>query len=1107
MKISHRSFGIKTLLSVLLLVLTFNIDLFGQSNDSLLAGFLNPPADAYPRTWWHWTRSNVSKEGITKDLEWMKRAGIAGFQLADVNAGGGQTVKDPIVFGTEQWYDAVKFAANEADRLGLEMAIFSSPGWSLTGAPWVKPEQAMKKLVWSVVEMKGPIPNPLPLPVPPSHEGPGPSWMNDDKKRNGFYRDVAVVAFRTPADENNKSFPDVSSSEGLHSNNFELFDSDLSTALTIRPRRTDGQAWIQFTYRQAISAKAITIAARRGIPFGKVSASDDGIHFKTLITLPGVSGYRGGNTRTYAFPETSARFFRFEFTNAAPRPADIISETVPAPDTAYTICEIKIHPAARINRWEEQAGFNILFDYNSVSTPNAAANSSIDPSSIIDLTSKMDADGVLKWDMPSGDWTIMRFGFALTGAKNRPAVPAALGYEVDKMNPQYVTDYMKAYTEPLLRSLGSLYGKRLRYFLMDSWEAGIQNWTDIMPFEFKKRRGYELINYLPALTGRVVGSSDMSERFLWDFRRTLIDMIAENHYGTVTNFLHQQGVKTYGEAGGVSLETTEDALLNKKYVDIPMGEFWVRDLHPSSMYYEDVRGAASSSHVYGKNLVAAEAFTGGNFESPQTLKTIADYWFTQGINRLVFHTSAHQPLDTRPGNTMVGTHLHRNITWAEQVKPLTTYFARNSYLLQQGHYVADIAYLLNEGAPSTMPFWGGGLQPAMPAGYQFDYINADVLLNRMSVNEQGKLVLPDGMMYSLLVLPNTSKMTWPMLQKIKQLVAGGAVVVGPKPVEAPGLSQYPASDSAIKELSFELWDNLDGVSRTKRNYGKGKIVWGLPLSQLLGDAGVSKDASFNYSGDKLSWIHRRSANTDIYLIVNRTDKPLDLSGRFRVTGKEAELWHADNGSVKPVTYLNDSAGTNVQLPLGANEAVFVIFRNKASQNTRTVAAPQYTELKQITGTWDLSFPPGLGAPEKATMDSLTSWTESNDEGVKYFSGTATYTTTFEFKKKWAAHGTRILLDLGDVKDIADVFVNKIHVDLLWKSPFVADVTNVVKNGGNVLQIQVTNEWTNRLAGDNLNPDKKVLDSYPAPFGQRQYDLKPSGLVGPVKLIRCKGCNN
>lgn len=1084
--------------TLLLAILCSNVAV-GQRLDSLRAGFKNPPFSAWPRTWWHWTKSNITKDGITKDLEWMKRSGIAGFQLADVNAGSGQTVKDAVVFRSPQWLDAIHHAAAEAERLGLEMAIFSSAGWSLTGGPWVKPEQAMKKLVWSVTTIEGAKPFSGRLPTPPSSEGAGPLLANNNEKAPGFYRDVALLAFPAPTDEENNSRPQITSSNG-NEDDGKLLDNDLMTGITLQSGGPGKNAWIQLGYQQPFTAKAITIAGRRGIPFGRILASDDGINFRTLTAIPGKSGYRGGNIRTYAFPECTARYYRIECTNVPPRPADVISEAT-TPDTTYSISEIQLHTGARINRWEDKAGFNFLFEYSGVVTPEVPKTSSINPASVIDLTGKMSEDGTLKWNVPPGKWTIMRFGYALTGAKNRPAVPAGLGYEVDKMNPQHVTEYMKAYTGPLMSSLGELYGKRLQYFLMDSWEAGIQNWTDIMPAEFRKRRGYDILPYLPALAGRVIGDAAVSDRFLWDFRRTLVDLIAENHYGAVTGFLHEQGLKTYAEAGGVSLESIEDALLNKKYVDIPMGEFWVRDLHPSSMYYEDVRGAASASHVYGQNLVAAEAFTGGNYESPQTLKNIADYWFTQGVNRLVFHTSAHQPLDTKPGNVMVGTHIHRNITWAEHVKPLTTYFARNSFMLQRGRYVADIAYLLNEGAPATMPFWGGGLQPATPKGYQFDYINADVLLNLMSVDQQGKLILPDGMQYSILVLPQTALMTLPVLKKIQTLVAGGATVIGPKPVHSPGLTAYPAVDDEVRELAVAIWGDLDGISRTKRTYGKGKIVWGLPLDKVLDEAGVVKDVDLNYDNDKVAWTHRRDGNTDIYFVVNRTNDALAVTGSFKVTGKEAELWQSDSGVMEPTAYDMDSMATRVNFSLSANEAVFVVFGNNTSQVSRTVPQKQNIPLSQVKGAWEVSFPKGMGAPEKIQLQQLSSLTQNTNEGVKYFSGTCTYTKVMDVKKEWLKPGQKMVLDLGIVKDMAEVYVNGARVDFLWKAPFLVDITAAVKAGSNKLEIKVTNEWTNRLAGDRDHPDHKVLSSYPIPFGTRQYELTSSGLIGPVTLNR------
>ncbi|HEX3231603.1 MAG TPA: glycosyl hydrolase, partial [Pyrinomonadaceae bacterium] len=560
--------------------------------DSLEQGFKQPLDSARPRTWWHWTRSNITKEGITKDLEWMKRAGIAGFQLADVNAGGGQTVDKKIEFGTPGWFDAVRHAASEADRLGLEMTIFSSAGWSETGGPWVKPEQAMKKLVWSEFEVKGPQSFAGKLPQPPSNNGPIRNLITGAPRPGSttppdptYYGDSAVIAFRTPPDESDmiRARPQATTNAGAV-DGAPLWDDDLNSALTIAPPANGGPAWVQYEFAQPFRARAISIAGRGGIPVGRILASDNGVDFRTLVTMPGAQLYRGGLARTFAFPETSAKFYRIELTGAPLTPAIVMSQAPSAPAKQYTLLEAVLHSGARVHRWEEKAGFSFLFEYESVPTPATPATSIIQQSDIVDLTGKMNKDGSLNWDVPAGNWTILRMGYSLTGSKNRPAVPAGLGYEVDKLSRKHTESYLRGYTDPLAQSLGPLYGKSLRYVLLDSWEAGMQNWTEEMLSEFQRRRGYDPTPYLPALTGRVVISAEVSDRFLWDFRRTLADMFADNHYKVAADFLRQQGIGTYSEAAGVSLEIPEDTLLNKKHLDIPMGEFWARDLHPSSMY-------------------------------------------------------------------------------------------------------------------------------------------------------------------------------------------------------------------------------------------------------------------------------------------------------------------------------------------------------------------------------------------------------------------------------------------------------------------------------------------------------------------------------------------
>jgi hypothetical protein len=1080
--------------------------------DALAQGFRNPPDSAKPRTWWHWTNGNVTKEGITKDLEWMKRAGIGGIQMADVSGGGGQTVAQKLAWGSPEWFDAVRHAAAEADRLGLEMSIFSSAGWSETGGPWVKPEEAMKKLVWSETVVTGPQRFSGKLPQPPSNNGPFGNWViGGGRGRPGappdptYYGDSAVVAYRTPEGESDMAelHPKATTNNGPV-DAAALMDGDLNTSLGIAAPADGGPAWIQYEFVQPLAARAITIVAHgRGVPFGRILVSDEGTDFRPLVDLPGPVMYRAGTIRTYAFPETAARFFRLEMTRAAAQPGGVMSQDRTQPAPQYTISEFVVHTGARVNRWQEKAGFSFLYDYESTRTPPVPASAAIAREDIVDLTGRMGRDGSLAWDVPPGRWTILRLGYSLTGAKNRPAPEAGLGYEVDKFSRKHVEAYYHAYIDRIAREVGPLFGKSLRYVTMDSWEAENQNWTDEMIAEFRQRRGYDPTPYLPVLAGRVVGSAEVSDRFLWDFRRTLADLLADNHYGTMAELLRRRGIGVYAEASGVSMDIMEDTLLNKSKVEIPMGEFWVHPLHPALQYYVDVRGAASASHAYGKTLVGTESFTGGGYEAPATLKAVGDYWLAQGVNRFMFHTSAEQPLDTKPGNTMVGTHINRNITWAELATPYMTYLARNFYLLQQGLFVADLAYLLPEGVPSSQPFWGAGLQPAPPEGYDYDCINTDVLLHRMSVAADGRLVLPDGMSYRVLVLPPTDEMTPEVLRKVRELVAGGATVVGPRAVKSPSLAGYPEVDAEVRSLASDVWGDLDGVMRNKRYYEKGLVFWGLPLPDVLAATGVRKDFEYSRSLDSdVPWIHRRAGETEIYFLANRTDRAQGFEARFRVAGKEAEFWHPDTGAIEPASFAISGSRTTVPLELAPRESVFVVFRHPVENPARSLQRAKISFLTAITGPWEVDFPPNWGAPARITLANLESWTLNANAGVKYFSGTATYVHNLSAPDSWLRPGARTLLDLGIVKDLAEVSVNGHPLGILWTPPYRVDVTDALKPGANRMEIKVTNEWTNRQIGDRLGPpEKRVLTSDPvvSPFS-RPLGLGESGLLGPVTVV-------
>ena len=1113
-------------------------------NSALENGFQNPPDSARPLVWWHWTGGNVTKEGITKDLEWMKRVGIGGAQAADIGMSGGQSIEHPISFFTPEWFDAIRHAAAESDRLGLEMGIFSSSGWSLTGGPWVKPEQAMKKLVWSTTEIKGPVKFHDKLQQPPAGRGmlsslrgtapPAGSEPGRDATSGGtpFYRDSAVIAFRTPPDETlmQELHPTVTSSSG-QINGAALMDDSFSSGVKI-PAGSDGAAWVQYEFSEPITARAVTIIGSGSVPFGFVEVSDDGTNFRPVVGIPGAVQYRPGGLKTYAVPETTARFFRVSLTGGGPSPNTSISQTKPEKANSYSLNEFIVHTGARVDRWEDKAGFSLFFDYDVAVTPPVPGESAIKPTEVVDLTSKMNDEGNLNWEVPPGNWTILRMGYGLTGAQVRAGTAGGAGPEVDKLNARHVEDYFHSYVDPIKDHLDGLLGKGLLGMVMDSFEAGMQNWTDDILEQFKNRRGYDPTPYLPVLSGRVVGTAGTSDRFLWDFRRTLADLLAEAHYGTMRKMLNQYGMVLYSEAPGVSMEILEDTLLTKGLVDIPMGEFWLGRMHPAPEYYVDVRMAASAAHIYGKQFVAAESFTGGGYDSPATYKNLADYWFAQGVNRMVIHSGSHQPLDTKPGNTMVGTHFNRNITWAEQAKPFLGYMSRTQFMLSQGLFVADFAYLLNEGAPSSQPFWGAGLQPEPPVGYDYDTINADALLKRATVSEDGRLVLPDGMSYRILVLPQTDMMRPELLGKIRELVLGGLTLIGPKPTQSPSLQGgQREADLRVQSLANEIWGDLDGRQRNKQYLGKGLVTWGLPPEQVAGlvtpqlvnpltgkllpeflsaSINLPKDAEFAGPLDSdIAWIHRRTGDTDFYFVANRTDQAMDIQARFRVAGKEAELWHPDSGLMEPAEYNISKNLTTVPLKLAQRESVFVVFRKPASQTSRKLPQTVESFVTTIEGPWDVSFPPGWGAPDTIQLPKLQSWTEHSDNGVKYFSGTATYNKTIQAQQSWLNDSAGIILDLGDVGDIAEVLINGDSIVTLWKPPYRADITKALKAGNNRLEIRVTNEWSNRQAGDRIAPQEERVLNKGIPgkggpggfgFGGRGSPLDPSGLMGPVKVL-------
>ncbi|MGI9072601.1 MAG: glycosyl hydrolase [Bryobacteraceae bacterium] len=1115
--------------------------------DDLEHAFQNPPDSAKPRVWWHWMNGNVTKQGITADLEWMKRVGIGGMQMFDGSLAVPQFTEKRLVWMTPDWKDAFRHTAAEADRLGLEMSMAASGGWSETAGPWVKPEQGMKKFVWSETRVQGPqkfssaLSNPpsingkfQDIPAPPSFEVPEikglpgakqaavsvptPNAPPPPTQNPTFYADTAVVAYRLPDREIRMA--DLHLIVTSSAPNFDgpsIMDGNLSKPVSLPYTPGAKNSWIQFEFPQPFRAQALSLVFGSGdfafaasIPQGEFQASPDGSKWITLVNLPGpIQGALP--VRTFSFPETTAKLYRLLL--VPPRPNPFLAMIgIPTP-REFKIAEIALSSAPRVNFWEDKASFGTLLGSDTGTTPPVPANEAIARKDIIDLTSKMRHDGTLDWNVPEGNWVILRMGYSLTGEKNHPATPEATGLEVDKLSHKDVDAYVRSYADMISGALGPYFGKSFRYFLMDSWEAGDENWTEDLMSEFRKRRGYDLTPYLPVLTGRIVESADVSDCFLWDFRRTLADLLADNHYRNAAEYFHTRGVGLYAEAMGTGLPTTGDGLKNKGQVDIPMGEFWTHlpGKNDTPDHDADVHEAASAAHIYGKPIVATESFTSMPFipgwgQSPFFLKPQADRHLAMGVNRIVFHTSDHQPFVDdahKPGITlwMFGQHYTRNITWAEQAIAWNTYLARCSHLLQQGQYVADLAYFYGEGAPATVPFWKD-VRPSPPAGYSYDYVNADVLLNGTSVAD-GRLTLPSGMRYRALVLPeDVNRLTLPLLRKIRDLVQNGAIVIAPRPLASPSLADYPAGDVEIRNIANEVWGGIDGKSITEHACGKGKVYWGRTVQEILDVEKIPPDFEYNrpHIDSELVWIHRHVGDSDIYFVANQKARAEDVETRFRLDGKEAELWHPDTGAIEPAEYKFESGRTIVPLHLDPDGSVFVVFRRPATAPTRTLPHSVSTQLATLDGPWKVNFPPNWGAPPQITLDKLVSWTTSTEDGVKYFSGTATYTKELKAPKNWFSPGAKVMLDLGTVKEIAELSVNGKPVGgILWKPPFQVDVTGMLKPGANRIDIKVTNLWPNRIIGDQ-QPDVQKTYTWTdyRPY-TKDSPLLESGLIGPLTV--------
>jgi hypothetical protein len=1105
--------------------------------DPLKSGFENPPNGARPRVWWHWMNGNISKEGIKLDLEWMHRSGLGGFQNFDAALQTPLVVPHRLVYMTPEWKDAFKYATTLADQLGLEEAIAGSPGWSESGGPWVPGSQGMKKYVWSETWVEGGKPFTGKLPSPPTNTGAFQNiGIHDElgappgaKAPPQFYADSLVIAYkRAPGDATVESLHAKMSSSGGSPDYAMLTDGDLEKTTKI-PIPAEGQsAWIQYEFDQPQTIRAITfvtvdpnfiqqMVGGLGAPEKVLEASDDGQSFHEVAKLGGPStgfGEDGPPENTITFPPATAKFFRVAFKRTPPpKPPDWAAGLdpssfgfkLPPKPTDFEIAELVLHPGARVNRWQDKAAFDTESNLYALATPHVDADQAISKSDVINLTAKMHKDGTLDWTPPPGDWVVLRFGYSLLGITNHPATAEATGLEVDKLDRRFVKQYFDTYLDSYKNTVGEdMMGKRgIKYVINDSWEAGAQNWTDNMIADFKRLRGYDPTPWMPVLTGRVVVSAEASDKFLWDFRKTIQDLVATEHYGELETVLHERNMGHYGESHEEGRALIADGMEVKKYNEVPMSAYWTQTPgvnKPQYGYTADDRESASVSHIYGQNLAAAESMTAAAAPwawSPATLKPTADAEFLAGINRFVIHESAHQPLiDKAPGMTLgpFGQWFNRNETWADQAGTWINYLARTSFLLQSGHFGADVIYYYGEDSNITAIF--GDHFPPVPAGFGFDYVNADALIHELSVAD-GRLTTKSGMTYRVLGLdPFSQQMSLPVLRAIHKLVEDGAVVAGPKPSDDPSLADNAAE---FRKLNQDLFGDGTGVHKV----GKGAVYAGQDLGDVFKALNVPPDFDYTKpdSNMDIEFVHRKLDDGDLYFVDNRSDSGESVDASFRVTGKAPELWYAETGKTQPASYKIAGGVTTVPLKLEPWGTVFVVFRKLATATSRTVPAKTETELATIGGEWKIAFQPKRGAPDSITVDNLASWTDNSDPGVKYFSGAGTYTKSIEAEAGWFKKGAHVWLDLGDVKNLAEVTVNGKSLGVVWHWPYRVDVTTALKPGANTVSIKVINAWVNRLIGDQQPGVTTPITFADVKPYRANSPLLPSGLLGPVKVIQ------
>ena len=1102
------------LLPILLLVFFFHLSCQQQDKltTNLAEEFLNPPASAKPKTWFHAMSGNMTKEGLTKDLEAMAEVGIGGSLLFNVTQG---IPNGPIKYNSKEHHELIKHAATESERLGLSFGVHNCDGWSASGGPWVTPEESMKMVVWRETIVNGGLVN---------------IRLNEPTKREGFYKDIAVLAYPALESEidDSENIPMIMASDPNLA--IELISNGKIDNESKLEAEKDEKPWVQFTYEKPKTIRSAKIIFNDRNSTAILQTSKDGKNFIDVRELFKVRTGKGEWAINDYFEGVSSRYFRLKFNQTT-----IIKEAELSAN--YFIN----NPLGRtaIARTEAHA-------LDAIGNPES--NMLIDPQQVRNISGQMDENGYLKIDLPEGKWTIMRFGYTSTGAFNNPASDEGRGLEVDKLSRAPFKKHYDAFIKKVVDNAGPTAPNALQYIEIDSYEMGGQNWTEDFEKTFKDEKGYDIIKLLPLVAGRFIGNSEKSEAILSDFRSVISDLMTKNYFEYFTELCNADGLKSYIEPYGFGPLNDLDI---GGVTDIPMGEFWMN--RPITQ----TESAVSSAHIYGKPVISAESFTSNptiNWKGhPAMAKNSGDLGWTYGINEFMFHRFAHQANpNVAPGMTMNrwGFHFDRTQTWWQNAGTAWfKYIARGSHLLRQGIPVSDVLIYIGEGTPNSS-YYRNDISPAIPKTINFDNVNTDVLLNRIRIREN-ELELPEGTSYKVLLLQNSKTLSLTTTNRILEIAKSGVPVYGEIPTKLEGYMQSEENIKKFNQIIQKLESLVQPLSDWETVLTTNNIQ---PDLELLGQ-------------ESLDYAHRKTETEDIYFFFNPDSVSKTFNAQFRIENKIPELWNPMDGSItKQGQFISKNGITSTSIPLDAGESIFVVFREDInntlhienpvesittyltedntlqattalnatyiiplSSNTNwEVTINDIPEALDISKNWQVNFHENGGYKGNIKLDSLVDWSLHPKDSINYYSGTASYKKSFSLNANQVKEGTNINLNLGEVYIVADIKINGKKVAVSWMPPFEVDISEFATIGENRIEIELTNQWSNRLIGDEryspndgeykLGPHRATdlimpqwyTNNEPRPAGERttfttapfytkDSALMPSGLLGPVTL--------